>query len=112
LRIRQRPNRNENLSEGRTVHDHDGNGGGESCRKPDIEYPCPWNFTIIGTDGEEIRRRVGELLAGVDYTLQVGRESSGGKYVSLKLTTTVRSEEHRYDLHEKLVQDPLVKVVM
>jgi putative lipoic acid-binding regulatory protein len=92
------------------MHEHDENCEHSECRKPEIDYPTAWEFKLIGPDGEAMRTAVAEVMADRAYELVPANESSGGKYVSMKLTTTVESEQQRYEIHDQLGKSPAVKV--
>ena len=79
--------------------------------KPLIEYPCEWQYQIIGPDEEQIRAAVAEIVTA-PFTLTATQTSKTGKYQSLRLLTTVASAEVRISIHSALSQHPSVKVVM
>lgn len=82
-----------------------------SC-KPQIDYPCEWQYKIIG----ESATLIAELVAGhvheKDYVLTRSNVSSSGRYVSMSLELIVQSEERRLELYRLLAEDPSVKVVL
>lgn len=89
-------------------------------QKPDITYPCPWSFKVIGTDEEDVRRAVKITLAVCldpgsgdrPYELGLSRQSRHGNYVSLNLTLEVRSEAERDALFVGLADCPEVRMVI
>ncbi len=83
----------------------------EGC-KPKIEYPCAWQYKIIGESASTISRLVADLVHEKEYALSRSNVSSGGRYVSMCLELTVGSEERRLELYRQLGQDPTVKVVL
>ena len=52
--------------------------------KSEIEYPCLWNFKIIGREEKYMRRAIAEIVGDGDYTLTFSNQSRHGKYRSLK----------------------------
>lgn len=88
--------------------------------KPEIEYPCPWTYKVIGADENDLRRAVKVMLdvcldrASGDraWELSRSRTSSGGKYISLNLTLTVESEEERNALYDGLKDCPEIVMVI
>jgi len=62
--------------------------------RPEIDYPCDWEWTLVGRDEASLRDAVALVLAG-DYTLRVSRTSRTGKYVSLQLSARVGDEAER-----------------
>lgn len=82
-----------------------------SC-KPRIDYPCLWQYKVIGTEEKSLQIAVNECVENSDYELTFSNISGGGKYVSLKLELTVTSEEQRKRLHQLLSDHKAVKVVL
>jgi putative lipoic acid-binding regulatory protein len=92
----------------------------EVRRQPEIQYPCPWSYKVIGTDEEDVRRAVKITLAVCldpdsgdrPYELGLSRQSRHGSYVSLNLTLEVRSEAERNALFAGLADCPEVRMVI
>lgn len=83
----------------------------EGC-KPEISYPCLWQYKIIGTDRESIIDIVSDLLQNTDHLLANSHTSSGGRYVSMNLEVVVQSEEQRLSLYNQLVKNSAIKIVL
>ena len=83
----------------------------ESC-KPEITYPCLWQYKIIGTDREAIIDTVMDILPDTDHLLANSHTSSGGRYVSMNLEVVVQSEEQRLSLYNQLVENTAIKIVL
>jgi len=89
-------------------------------RRPEIVYPCPWSFKLIGTDEQDIRRAVTVTLAVCldrntgdrEYELGVSRASRHGTYVSLNLTLEVLSESERDAVFAGLADCPEIRMVI
>ncbi|MBN2284068.1 MAG: DUF493 domain-containing protein [Deltaproteobacteria bacterium] len=81
-------------------------------KKPDLEYPCRWRYTIVGSDREGMERAVACIISGKPHILTLSRKSEKGTYCSLRLETTVDSEAHRLKIYEALRDHPLVRVVL
>jgi putative lipoic acid-binding regulatory protein len=79
--------------------------------KPDIEYPCPWVYKIIGTAEGELRAAVAALITE-SHTLALSKTSKKGKYTSLNLTINVMDEAHRDAIYARLSGSPKIKMVM
>ena len=79
--------------------------------KPLIEYPCEWHYQLIGPNEELIRAAVAEIVTA-PFTLTAIRTSKTGKHHSLRLLTTVASEEVRMSIYLALSRHPSIKVVM
>jgi putative lipoic acid-binding regulatory protein len=89
-------------------------------QQPDIEYPCPWDYKIIGTSEAALREAVGHCLklalheAGGDREFELGtsRTSNGGKYVSLNLNLMVLNEAERKLIFSSLADHPEIRIVI
>ena len=69
--------------------------------KPEIDYPCAWDYRIIGRS-EELLRTAASGIAPADHKIAPGKESKQGKYISLCLTVQVIHEEQRLNLFAAL----------
>lgn len=87
------------------------NSKSQGC-KPDITYPCNWQYKIIGEDREAIVNVVSHTLGPREYILTDSNTSSGGRYRSLSLELVVGSEEERLALYSHLAGNPAVKIVL
>lgn len=82
-------------------------------KKPQIDYPCPWQYTIIGWDREAIKTAVAGILGeDAGYILTDSRTSSRGRYISMSLELILHSEEMRLSLYHQLVEHIAVKLVL
>jgi len=63
--------------------------------QPEIEYPCQWEFKVIGTDEAALRRAIEEIVGDRPHELTFSHRSRGGKYSSLRLSVHVDDEECR-----------------
>ena len=70
--------------------------------KPEVSYPCQWDFKVIGTDEPALRRAIEQIVADRAYQLNVSNRSRGGKYCSLKLTVQVEDEANRNAIFKAL----------
>lgn len=70
--------------------------------KLQLDYPCSWEYKIIGADEDAVRDAVAEILGETDYDLTLSNTSRRGKYTSLLLELTVVDEAHRLGLFESL----------
>jgi len=77
-------------------------------RNLDLTYPCSWSYTLFGKDEEQLRTAIAPLLVGLDHRIESSRRSRTGKYVSLSLEVTVRSNEERLGLFRQLHELPEV----
>lgn len=88
--------------------------------KPEIEYPCPWDYKVIGTNEETLRSAVSECLQTAlnhasgerEFELGTSRTSEGGKYVSLRLNLMVFDETERNTIFATLANHPEIRIVI
>ena len=80
--------------------------------EPELTYPRTWTYSVIGTDKERIRALADEVLPNRPYLLEDGRESRGGKYVSLRIEVQVKNEADRDAIFARLKGDDSVKMVL
>ncbi len=93
---------------------------GENPDKPEIEYPCPWDYKIIGTCEDALRGAVQVCLARTlnqdsgarEFELGMSRTSNGGKYVSLNLNLMVMDETERNQIFSSLAGHPEIRIVI
>ncbi len=69
--------------------------------KPEIEYPCEWEYKIIGHSEDSLRQAVASI-APPGYSIAPGKESKQGKYCSLGLTVQVSDDEQRLKIFADL----------
>ena len=79
---------------------------------PTIDYPCRWQYKIIGESRVEIRRAVELHVRQRPLALADSHVSSGGRYVSMSLEVTVASDEERLVLYRLLAAEPAIRVVL
>lgn len=84
----------------------------ESGGKPDIDYPCPWGYKVIGSDVERLRSAIAEVIQERPHTVTPSNRSLTGKYHCLDVEIIVPSEECRLEIYESLRKHPAVKVVL
>ena len=88
--------------------------------RPEITYPCPWGFKVIGLQEEAVREAIKECLGDClnresgDRPYEVGfsRSSGSGKYVSITLNLEVQDEEERNALFRALADHPEIRMVI
>ncbi len=83
-----------------------------NSKKPDIEYPCEWNYKIIGTDVEEMIKAIEIAVAELKYEILSSNVSSKGNYFSLNLKVFVPSELIRDIIFSKLNESIFIKMVL
>ena len=89
------------------------NQNGSFCqRKPDITYPCTWEYKVIGENQEQLRALIFKACDPAIPEIKLSNISSSGKYYSLNATLEVDSEEMRNSIFDKLHKHPSVKMVI
>jgi putative lipoic acid-binding regulatory protein len=84
----------------------------DECCSPEIEYPCPWGYRVIGSDEAAVREAIRDAVGDAEHELEFSRTSSKGSYVALKLTVMVRNEAHRLGIDKHLRAHPAVRYVL
>jgi len=77
-----------------------------------IQYPCEWDYTVIGADETLLRKAVAECCCGKEHKVEFSKKSKAGKYVSLAVKAKVCDEEERLKLFTALGKHPAVKMVL
>ena len=84
----------------------------DSSKKPNIEYPCNWDYKVIGTDVDEMIKAIEQVVIGMGYKISSSIVSSKGKYFSINLKVFVTSEVIRDIIFVKLKDNEFVKMVL
>jgi putative lipoic acid-binding regulatory protein len=85
---------------------------GEFEQRPKIEYPCEWEYKIIGENIDEILSAIESASLGLEYTVSPSNMSRNGKYCSLNLKLVVPNEVVRDLVYEKLSSNDFVRFVI
>lgn len=80
--------------------------------RPEIKYPCEWDYKIIGTDVAKILEAIEEASCGLVYDVTPSNISRNGKYFSLNLRLTVPNETIRDIIYQKLDNKSFIKFVI
>jgi putative lipoic acid-binding regulatory protein len=80
--------------------------------KPEIQYPCDWDYTVIGADEALMRAAAAECLCGKEHSVEFSKKSKAGKYVSLAVKTKVNDQAERDKLFIALGKHPSIKIVL
>lgn len=81
-------------------------------RKPEITYPCDWEYKVIGRDREKLEKDIVAACAPARPTIVLSNVSSGGHYYSFNVTLQVEDEEMRLALFKNLRDLPDVNMVI
>tara|TARA_B100001093_G_scaffold28307_1_gene24767 strand:+ start:853 stop:1116 length:264 start_codon:yes stop_codon:yes gene_type:complete len=83
--------------------------------KPKIEFPCRYPIKVIAVADEGVARRVVEIarnhapeLTPDDVTT---RQSSGEKFLAVRITLLAQGEQQLRDLYAELMSDSSVRMV-
>ncbi|WP_407381283.1 DUF493 domain-containing protein [Helicobacter sp.] len=79
--------------------------------KPNIIYPCKWEFRIIGESQERLTTIVQELVQK-PYNLIIKNHSRKGRFISMHLDVEVIDETERNSIYSALSSHPEVKMVL
>ena len=81
-------------------------------RTPDIDYPCLWEYKVIGTDEDKLRAALLAACAPAVPAITLSNVSSRGTYYSLNAALEVENEEMRRRIFTYLKNSPDVKIVI
>lgn len=81
-------------------------------KKPDISYPCRWEYRVIGEDRQTLTEVIFDACAPAIPDIELSNTSSSGRYYSLNATLTVDNEEMRLIIFERIQIHPAVKMVI
>ena len=82
----------------------------DAPRKPVIEYPCEWEFRIIGTDPALIRNAVAAVVGEQEHSLCDSNKK--GRYLSMILELQVPSEAERNRIYRELCEYDHIRMVL
>lgn len=80
--------------------------------RPEIEYPCEWQYKIIAKSPDEAVNAAEDAAEGFKYDITASNISKKGKYVSINLLVEVESEEERNLIFGKLEANETVVMVI
>jgi putative lipoic acid-binding regulatory protein len=80
--------------------------------KPDIQYPCRWQYRLIGENREAILEAIRSTVDVDACTISDGNVSAGGRYLSLNLQLSVNDEDERLRLYQIFSNHPAIRVVL
>jgi len=80
--------------------------------RPEIKYPCEWNYKIISKSPDEAVEAAESAANGFKYEITASNISKKGKYVSINLSVEVESEAERNLIFGKLESNEKVVMVL
>ena len=83
--------------------------------KPKIEFPCRYPIKVIAVASEGTARRVFDILRKHAPELTqddvTTRQSSGAKFLAVRITLTAQGEQQLRNLYTELMADSSVRMV-
>ncbi len=83
-----------------------------SGRKPEINYPCRWQFRLIGEERTAMVEAIATVAGIPAAEITEANVSSGGRYLSLKIELVVHDDDERLDLYRMLAAHPAIRMVL
>lgn len=80
--------------------------------KPEINYPCVWQYKVIGRDHDRIKWAIEEICSPVPVKISYSHSSSSGKYHSYNAEIEVQDDEGRLAIYRALHGHPDIQVVL
>ncbi len=81
-------------------------------QKPVLDYPCPWEYKVIGEDEFAMRRAIDEVFSELEYEVSYSHASRTGRYCSLLIALTVVNEQQRVALFTSLKAHQDIRMVL
>lgn len=81
-------------------------------RRPEISYPCRWEYRIIGEDEVALRAAVAMVAGDRAHTVAHSRASGGGRYLSLAVEIAVDNDNERLAVFAALREHPHIRWVL
>ncbi len=80
--------------------------------RPIVEYPCNWQYKLIGENETKVKEVINELLSHKSIILSKSKVSKQKKYTSFNLDVNVENEEERDRIFQLLkIQNEIVMVL-
>lgn len=79
---------------------------------PEIEYPCRWQYRLIGEDRPAMTAAIAELIDEPTLRVTGGNVSATGRYLSLSLEMTVSSDAERLRVYTLLANSPAIRMIL
>lgn len=80
--------------------------------KPEINYPCTWQYKVIGRDHDLVKEAIEEICAPVPVAITYSHSSSSGKYHSYNAEIEVQDEEARLAIYRALHNHQAIQIVI
>ena len=80
--------------------------------KPEINYPCHWQFRLIGEERAAMVEAITTLTGIPADGIAEANVSSGGRYLSLKIELVVHDDDERLACYRLLAAHPAIRMVL
>ena len=80
--------------------------------RPEINYPCIWEYKVIGNDVDKILSAIEEAAHGLDYSVTPSNVSRNERYFSINFTLEVPNETTRDIIYDSLINNTDIKIVL
>ena len=81
-------------------------------RRPDIKYPCDWEYKVIIPHNDDINNPLEDVFKGKEYKVKKSHDSKNGTYTSYNVNTLVNSDDERDVIFQALKAHKVVKYVL
>ena len=81
-------------------------------KKVEIDYPCNWEYRLVGMSEYNIKEFATKLAGGKPHTLSESKKSSTGKFCSIAFEVLVHSEDERLYFYEELLKHQDIKYIL
>lgn len=78
----------------------------------ELEYPCLWTYTVIGSIHDDVRRAIADVVGDADHSLAFSHSSKTGRYLSLTLQMVVHNDAQRVGIYHSLCNQRAIKLVL
>lgn len=83
-----------------------------AASEPLIEYPCQWEYRVIGRDVSALKKALRECIGDDLCDVVPGKTSAGGKYISFRVTVSVSDEQSRNLIYQSLTAHEAITMVL
>ncbi|PLX48218.1 MAG: hypothetical protein C0613_11570 [Desulfobulbaceae bacterium] len=94
------------------IHGTSRMNGSPAQQKPEINYPCHWQYKVIGTAKHEILEAIACVVGNREHTVCESRSSAKGTYLSMNVEVKVHSEDMRNSIFMELQRHPNLKMII
>lgn len=81
-------------------------------KKPEISYPCFWEYKLIINSSQKLENIIKETLKDKEYKISKSNKSKNNSYESYNVNIFVLSEDERLGLFKSFKQNKQIKFVL